>query len=254
MITSTGFAQSMPRSKSKFHKGESTFELGILGGLNIPNLNGGGGNPLSSGWSSRIGKAFGLTATLGLGSNLFLQADVLYSGEGGKRNGMQAIDASTLNPAASAGTYFYADFKNEAILNYIEIPLMIKYKFPVSRTSSLYVNFGPYAGLLLNARQKTSGSSIVYGDAAGTIPVSFDQSTGNPVEIPFSADTDMTKDIKTSIIGLTGGFGFWQMIGFGDISIGIRGAYGLTTIQKDLINGSNHTGNLLFAVNYSIPF
>jgi hypothetical protein len=248
-ITSTSiFAQK------RYHHGIPKYSIGILGGLNIPDLTGGGDNPLSSGWSSRKGEAFGITGTFNLGSNLSLRADILYSSEGGKHDGMQAINASTLNPMVPAGTYFYADFHNESILNYLEIPVMIKYKIPVSKISSFYADLGPYAGMILNAKQKTSGSSIVYADEAGMIPVSFDQTTGNPVQIPFDANTDITDDIKTFNFGLTGGIGFSQGVGLGDISLEIRGAYGLTTIQKNIQNGSSHTGNLLFALIYSIPF
>ena len=139
---------------------DSNFSLGILGGLNIPRLSGGNGNELSRDYTSRLGTAFGLTASLGFGSNFSLTADLLYSSEGGKRNGIQAFDASSINPQVPAGTYFYADYNNESILNYFEIPVMLKYFIPLNKSSKFFVDFGPYVGFLLNAKQKTSGSSI----------------------------------------------------------------------------------------------
>ena len=96
-----------------------------MGGINIPHLSGGNGNELSRDYSSRSGGAFGITSSLYLGSNLSLRIDVMYSSEGGKRNGIQAFDAASINPLASAGTYFYADYKNESILNYAEVPVML---------------------------------------------------------------------------------------------------------------------------------
>ncbi len=154
------------------------FTFGILGGLNIPNLTGGSGNELSSGYGSRIGEAFGLTATYALSSNFALRADALYSSEGGKRNGFQAFGPNPYSP----GTYFYANINNESILNYFEVPVMLKYTIHVTSSLKFYVNFGPYIGFLLNAKNKVSGNSIIYADKAGTIPIStvatsFDSNT-----------------------------------------------------------------------------
>jgi hypothetical protein len=235
-------------------RGDTDFEAGIFAGMNIPNLTGGGNNPLSSGWSSRIGASFGITGTLRLGENLFLRVDALYSSEGGKRDGMQPVDASSLDPSVPPGYYVYANFKNESILNYIEIPVMVKYKYPVGRSSAFYADLGPYAGILINAKQKTSGSSIVYADKEGKMPLSVDQTTGEPFPVSFDADTDILNDCNKFNFGLTGGIGFSRQIGVGDLSIDIRGAYGLTAVQKNSQDGTNQTGNLLFALGYSVPF
>jgi len=159
IVATTGFSQTNSDSDN------SKFELGAFGGMNTPRLTGGGGNPLSDGWSSRSGVAFGLTLHWNTGRHFGWRADVLYSGEGGQRNGMQALDASSFNPQVPAGTYFYANYDNESILNYLEIPVMAKYSLNLGKSSKLYVDFGPYLGFLLNAKQITSGSSIVYADA-----------------------------------------------------------------------------------------
>jgi hypothetical protein len=245
--TTTGFAQTSSESVS--HK----FSFGALGGLNIPKLTGGGGNPLSEGWASRSGYAFGLTLHWNTGSHFGWQADLLYSSEGGKRDGMQAFAGSSFNPQLPDGTYLYANYDNESILNYFEIPVMAKYSINLSKSSKLYVDLGLYVGFLLNAKQETSGSSIVYADAAGTHPVTVNPQTGQSFPVPFNASTDVTSDINTVNFGLTGGIGFSQGVGFGDVFLDIRGAYGLTSLQKDSKNGSNHSGNLLLAVGYSIP-
>lgn len=234
------------------HKKEATFEVGLTGGLNIPNLTGGGNNPLSSGWTSRTGASFGITGSMRLAHNLYLRADAVYSSEGGKRDGMQPVDASSLDPSIPPGYYVYANFKNESILNYFEVPVMVKYKYPVGNSSGFYADLGPYAGILLKARQKSSGSSIVYSDKQGTMPLSVDQH-GVPFPVSFDSDSNITNDIKRFNIGVTGGIGYSHGIGFGDLSLDIRGAYGLTTVQKDSNSGTSHTGNLLFALCYTIP-
>ncbi|MCX6256415.1 MAG: porin family protein [Bacteroidia bacterium] len=221
------------------------FTLGIFGGLNIPQLSGGNNNEMSRDYTSRLGEAFGLTASCYLGSGLVLRADALYSSEGGKRNGLQAIDASSFNPQAPAGTYLYADFNNESILNYAEIPVMLKYSISTGEKSKFYIDFGPYFGFLLNAKQKTSGSSIIYADRAETMPVVETAQS-------FDASSDVTSSIKPFNFGLTGGIGFMQEAGPGNIFLDVRGAYGLTTDQKDKQEGESHNGYLLIAIGYSI--
>tara|TARA_R110001583_G_scaffold38171_2_gene123318 strand:+ start:7022 stop:7798 length:777 start_codon:yes stop_codon:yes gene_type:complete len=227
-------------------KTNSKFTLGVFGGLNIPSLSGGNDNELSRDFTSRAGGAFGFTSTLDLGSNFALRVDVLYSSEGGKRDGMQAIDASSINPQAPSGAFYYADFNNESILNYLEIPAMLKYNIPTGKSSNFYVDFGPYIGFLLNAKQKTSGSSPIYADREGTMPIA-------PTDQSFNDEADVTDSINSVNFGLTGGVGYAQGVGFGHIFLEVRGAYGLTVVQKETENGKSHIGNLLIALGYSIP-
>lgn len=225
----------------------SKYTIGILAGLNIPRLSGGNGNELSRDYTSRSGLAFGLALSVDLGSNFGIGADLLYSSEGGKRNGIQAFDASSINPLVPPGTYFYADFNNESILNYAEIPVMVKYYFPLNKFSRFYVNLGPYVGFLLNATQKTNGSSIIYADRTQTMPVVSDPQS-------FDASTDIKSSINPINFGFTGGGGFVQRFGSGEIFMDIRGAYGIIVIQKDKQNGSSHNGNLLIDIGYAFHF
>ena len=225
----------------------STFSLGLFGGRNIPRLSGGNGYELSRDFTSRAGGAFGITSSVYVGSNFSLRLDVMYSSEGGKRNGIQAFDATTLSPLVPAGTYFYADYNNESILNYLEVPLLVKYSFPIGKSTKFYVDLGPYAGILLNAKQKTTGSSLIYADRGQTQVIVH-------VAQPFDANTDVTSDIKTLNAGFTAGIGVAQNLGSGEVFADLRGAYGITTIQKDKINGSSHTGNLLLDLGYAFHF
>jgi hypothetical protein len=226
---------------------ESKSSIGIIGGLNLPRLSGGNNNELSRDYTSRSGAAFGVTCSFYLGSNFSLRIDALYSSEGGKRNGIQAFDASSVNPQAPTGTYFYADYKNESILNYIEIPILLKYSIPLNKTLKFYIDFGPYAGYLMNAKEKTSGSSLIYGDRAQTLLLL-------DVPMAFDANTNITSDINKLNIGLTGGGGLSQKVGDSEVFFDVRGAYGLNVIQKYSANGASHNGNLLMALGYAIRF
>lgn len=249
LVCSMAWAIAQPASD----KSASDFTLGAFAGFNIPQLTGGSGNLLSENWNSRQGGAYGLTLNWNTGSRFSWRADILYSSEGGQRNGMQAFAGSSFNPQAPAGTFFYANYNNESIINYLEVPIMAKYYFTLSRSSKLYFDFGPYIGFLLNAKQKTGGSSIVYADAAGTQPISLNPLTGQPMQVSFDANTTITDQINKVNYGLTGGLGFTQSVAFGWVVLDVRGAYGLTTIQHDPVNGDNHIGNLLVSLGYSIP-
>jgi hypothetical protein len=239
-ITAGLLAQS--RQDSVCHK----FTIGVLGGLNIPDLSGGNSNELSSNYTSRQGEAFGITASYSIDRHFDIVADALYSSEGGKRDGAQAYELNP-SPLAPSGSYLYATFNSESILNYFEIPVMLKYSFNLCNSSKFYIDFGPMVGFLLNATQKTGGSSLIYQDAAETEPI-------EPFPVSFNESTTVTSSIRPFNFSLTGGIGFKQGVGFGDIFIDIRGAYGLTYVQKNIqADGTDHIGNLCIAVGYSIP-
>lgn len=232
---------------STFSNAQSKNSVGFFAGLNIPRLSGGNDNELSRDYTSRAGGAFGLKCSIYLGHNFALRVDAMYSSEGGKRNGIQAFEASSINPLAPIGSYYYAVYKNESILNYIEVPVILKYLFPLNLSSKFYVGFGPFVGFLLNAKQKTSGSSEIYADRSKTATII-------PVAQSFDANTDITSSINHLNFGFTGGGGYSQKMNSGEVFVDVRGAYGLKVIQKYSQNGSSHNGNLLIDVGYAFYF
>jgi len=223
----------------------SKFTLGEFVGLNIPKLCDRSNNELTCGFAPRSGEAVGLTVSYPAGANFTLGADLLYSSEGGRRNGPQAMDASYLTPDTHAHNYLYADFDNEYILNYAEIPVLIKYNMAINHSTKFYVDLGPYAGYLLNAVQKISGTSNIYTDKAQTLPL-------EPTAETFSAFTDISNSIKPFNFGLSGGLGIIKEFGANSFFIDIRGAYGLTTIQKDSQCGMSHNDYLSLSFGYFV--
>ncbi|MFA3781612.1 porin family protein [Melioribacteraceae bacterium 4301-Me] len=221
--------------------------LGVKGGISIPELKG-GGTPQSEGYSSRLAPNFGAFINYLLNTYFSLQAEVLFSGQGGKRNGMQAI-SNIPNLPVPPNTNLYANFDNETILNYLEIPVMVKYLISGSNTgASAYIDAGPYFGILLNAKTQTSGNSKIYLDQAGTMPISFN---GYPIPPQsFDNETNITSDIKTLNVGITGGIGITLNTTAGEFDIDLRGVYGFIPIQSDKTNGSNNTGALYLTIGY----
>ncbi len=221
--------------------------LGVKGGISIPELQG-GGTPQSEGYSSRLAPNFGAYINYELNSYLSLQAEVLFSGQGGKRNGMQAIDNVPGMPVPP-NTTLYANFDNETILNYLEIPVIVKFTFLGSNSVfSEYVDAGSYLGIRLNAKTQTSGNSNIYLDQSGTTPVSIN---GYPIPPQnFNDETDITSDIKTLNVGITGGIGITLNSAAGQFDLDLRGVYGFIPIQSDNSNGSNNTGALYLTIGY----
>ena len=226
--------------------------LGILVGPSVPNLSG-GSNEISQDYVSRLALHFGVTFERDLSDRLSIQPEIIFDQQGGQRNGLQPIPSST---SPSGGGYDYANFKNASILNYLEVPVLLRYKFG-GRQLHFQVNAGPYVGYLTSATQKTSGTSLIYADKNGTpltipIPPDYTQYVQAPPQ-SFDASTDVTDSIHRFNVGVQGGVGIAYPVSESqNLSLEVHGLYGLTNIQRYAVDGTNHTGNLLISMGYSI--
>ena len=223
--------------------------IGIHGGSSIPNLRDNGGNEISSGWSSRYAPFFGASAEMPLPGAWSILAEVNFTGQGGKKNGLQPVIDPQLAQAAG-GLPVYADFKNEARLDYVEIPILLRYHM----TSAIRptISAGPYFGFLTSARNVTSGTSTVYfKDPSGVLqPIVLPSS--QVLVADFAATTDAKSDLQSLNWGIQAGLGASVPYGRGQVTLDVRGGLGLTDIQKDSINGKNTTGALVVALGYAI--
>ncbi|KAA6329254.1 hypothetical protein EZS27_021919, partial [termite gut metagenome] len=149
-----------------------TVNVGVRGGLSIPNVVGGGDNPLSKGYSSRFAGTGGVFAELGMNDLLSLRLGVEYSGQGGNRNGVQAMSSNQLMasmagmlailPPALASALeqipgiFYADVKNTTKFDYLMIPLSLQIGKDLGgswKSWRVYAGAGPFVSFLLSAEQ-----------------------------------------------------------------------------------------------------
>ncbi|MFZ1799582.1 MAG: porin family protein [Chitinophagaceae bacterium] len=218
---------------------QAPFTIGIKGGVSIPNLRSSGDNLLDKGWKSRSGPYLGLVAEVNLSDFLAITAEINYSSQGGKRTGTQAIPNPSNPPIPP---YLYADFKNIAIINYVEVPLMTTFKFALGSSTHLLVQSGVYGGFLLRGKNVSSGEGMLYLDENLSIPVTPVQS--------FDHTTDIKDQIKSFNYGLQIGLGL--SVDFNTSSLRLMGGanYGLTSIQKDPVNGNDHTGALTVSLAY----
>lgn len=241
-LCSSGLAQDEP----------NTF-VGVKGGVSIPQLSGGDSNELSRDFKSRIAPNFGAFVEIGVTERFSIQPEVNYAGQGGKRIGIQPITGTIPGlPALPPQNYYYADFKNTAELTYIEVPVLAKYKFGPSEKPRFFVNGGAFYGRLVSAKTKTAGSSTVYLDSAGQIPILLPPN-GTPFPVvPFDAETDIKNDVNSNNFGITGGGGFEIPFGKNYLQFDARVSRGFLSIQKDTFtNGNSKTGNLVISIGYA---
>ncbi|HEV3415035.1 MAG TPA: porin family protein [Puia sp.] len=226
--------------------------LGVHGGLSIPDLSGGNGNQLSSDYTSRLAANFGIQGEWHIYHRFSLQVELNFAGQGGQRNGIQPITnlPAPLQSMVPPGSYLYANFKNKAVLNYLELPILAKFTW--GRTLQFYADAGVYVGYLLHAEEKTSDSSTIYVDQKGT-PLTVQ---GYPVPGQnFTANTDITSSIKRFNVGVTGGVGLaLPLDAHNKVFFDARFEYGLINIQKYSADGSNNTGNVLLSLGWSHRF
>ena len=242
---------------------QGKFSVGVKAGCAIPNLTAGAvTTPLSEGYASRLGFYGGLVSEWQTGSHFGFRSEINFSSQGGQRLGIQALPlypemaplweilpAFGINPDG----YMYADIKSEAILNYLEIPVMAKYRFQLSSRLNLYLQAGPYAGFLINAKNITSGTSNIYVDDAGVISIDeiLNLAKQPPIgEQSFDHTEVITSDVHRFNFGAQGALGLGLMIKSGELFLEGGGNYGLLPIQKDEANGTNNTGAGTITIGY----
>ncbi len=229
---------------------QTVFRLGIKAGISIPNLQSSGNNPVSKGWSTRQGPYTGIVAELQLSGKLYVQAELNYSSQGGKKDGVQAIPTAGYEAFFPPGTpvppYLYADFYNEGKFGYLELPVLLKTEFALNKTLSFLVNGGPYLGYLLSAKSITRGSSKIY----------FDENLTQvflPTAISFDQTMDIKSDLKKFNFGVQGGIGLaLNLPNENKLMLTVGGNYGLIPIQKDEANGKNNIGAATATLGYVI--
>ncbi len=241
------------------------FYVGAKAGLGIPNLTAGSiTTPLSEGYASRLGFYGGLVSELRTSAHFGFRAELNFSSQGGKRDGLQALPLpAELEPLWQAlpmfgitpDEYMYASIKSEAVLNYIELPVLAKYRFSLNSRINFYMQAGPVLGFLVNAKNITSGSSQIYIDKDGNL--ALDDVLIVAQQTPMGAQSfnhteNITSDVRRFNIGGQGAIGFGLATKSGELFIEGGGNYGFIPVQKDESNGNNNAGAGTVTVGYLI--
>ncbi len=112
-------------------------QFGVRAGMNISSLSGD-----ADGFDSRIGYHVGAIMDWNVAGNLYVQPGLFFTTRGVKEG----------------------DWKMNA--NYLQIPISVAYRFPVSDTFKIDVNAGPYFAMGIGGKYKQDGfkDSDIFGD------------------------------------------------------------------------------------------
>ncbi len=225
-------------------------QYGFKGGLSLPNLSSAGGaSEVSRGYKTISGPDFAVFAEYYLSEKFSLETDLEWSTQGGQKSGPQTIPViPELAQYFPPGTqYLYANFKSTVRLDYLLLPVMIKYtmKLGSSENWKFYVDGGFFGGLLLSANASASGSSKVYLDKEQTLPL-------GSLSVNFDSTGNIKNQLHKGNFGIEGNIGLLYQCRATAIFAEAGGNYGFIDLQKNSQNGINHTGALIFRVGFDI--
>jgi hypothetical protein len=206
---------------------------------------------LNTGYKSRLGGDAAIFAEFRLTPVFSIQPMIEYSSQGGKKEGMQAFptppEYAQMFPQG-APEYLYADFKSEAKLNYLLVPVLAKFGWGIHNAPlRIYVDAGPFAGFLLSAHQVLNGTSNIFMDPKGQ-----QQLTQTPQK--FDSTKNIKDQLNTFNFGVSGNIGIAYQFANSSIFLEGGGNYGFLNIQKGNANGKNHTGAGTVDVGYAYRF
>lgn len=237
----------MAQPETKKKSAHTQPDIGFKAGLSIPNLTSGSSNPISSGYGSRLDGDAALHIEFHLSKRFSLQPQLEYSSQGGKKNGTQAFtvpdEMLAQFPPGHAPQYLYATYSSETRINYLVLPVFAKYRFDLGNRWGAYVAAGPFASYLLNAKDITRGSSIIYLDNDETQPLTSTLQS-------FDSKNNVSSDLHRFNAGISGHVGLDYKTGNGSIFLEAGGNYGLIDIQKNEANGKNKTGAAIINMGY----
>jgi hypothetical protein len=167
-------------------------KIGITAGVNLANLT---GSDAGDNNAMKIGVHGGLVADLGISDNFMIEPGVLFSMKGSQDS---------------------ENSDNKLTLNYIEIPILAKYKLE----SGLNFFLGPYVGFLMSATADPGG-------------------------------VDVKDFMETTDFGLKVGIGYQLESGLG---FNAHYEMGLATIAKDVAGESQTVNNTVIGIGISYMF
>ena len=233
-------------------RAQRKIDWAVKAGISIPNLSSGSAdNPISSGYSSRLAFDGAIAVEWHLSPKFSLEPQLEYSQQGGQKNGLQPFatpaDLAQQFPAGQAPQSLFANYNSTAKLNYLMLPVQVKYYFATGTHWRPYVEAGPFVSLLVSAHNVSTGSSLVYMDEKQTQPV-----TSTPIS--FNSSDNVKNDLHSWNTGISGQIGLQYKMRPGAAFLEAGGNYGLVDIQKDAANGTNKTGAAVIRAGFQFHF
>ncbi len=122
---------------------QEKIEFGVRAGLNVNSLSGSG----AKGMKSRVGYHVGAVMDWNVAKNLYVQPGLYFTTRGAKSS--------------------YDGGEEKINMNYLQIPITVAYRFPVSEQVKIDVNVGPYIALGLGGKKKVEFSESDWGEDEG---------------------------------------------------------------------------------------
>jgi outer membrane protein with beta-barrel domain len=229
----------------------SRIEAGIKTGLAASKLS---ANSQSSGSTRKYSPRTGYTISAYFGFNFLedfsIVSQLQYSSYGGKLIGPQEVNvpAGLQNevPKGEIPEKMFADYESELRLNYLSVPLLIKYNMNLTRRCALYMASGPFAAILLNAKKINNGQSNLYADEKLTQPVS--QKAYN-----LSSRENMSNRLNRFNAGIGMHIGLFYRMSKGSIFAEAGAELGILNIRKTGSGSNNKTEATSFNIGYQFP-
>lgn len=224
--------------------------IGVKSGLSISDLH--GSNERNKEYNWREALYGGLYMSFKINRFFYLQPEINYSPQGGQRNGMQELPMHYVDGIElPAGTKVYASFDNTTILNYLELPVLVK--MVAGRELTYSVCLGPYVSFLLSAKAKIRGNSRLYLDKNRQIPFA---PTGEPVPpVSIHSTTDIRNVTRKINAGIQGGLGVGYPLWGGHLFFDTRFIAGLTNLYDETPpDGKSKTRSVVMTVGYEFSF
>ena len=267
LLFQTSFAQEQNKEEVKTDESKTSIKIGAKVGYSLAKLHDSNENIYAKDYESVSGVDWGFTAEFFLTELISIQTELNFTQRDGTRTGMQPVGENELSdqlnqflpfigmPTITAENPLYADFEAEQKLKYLEVPVLIKFGW--GDNFRFYGEIGPYVGILLCAKQVTSGTSQFYFDEEGTNPVSVPVTNdlNQLVELPAQslyAETDIKDNLKTVNFGGIAGVGAIKKLGDkSEVYVDARASYSFNTIQIRDVFGKSHIGGVIFSLGYA---
>jgi len=261
------FLISTQINNAQTQENKSPIKIGAKIGYSLGKLSNENSNIYTQDYESVSGVDWGFMIEFQQTEHIAIQTEINFTQRGGKRTGLQPVTGNELSdqlnlflplidmPLVTDENPLYANFENESDLNYLEVPVLAKFGW--GNDFRFYTEIGPYVGILLNATQRTRGTSQFYFDAQAANAIFVPNPNGQPqfVELPaqpLDADTKVKDDLRTVNFGGIVGVGAIKRIGGNsELFFDARASYSFGAIQFYEVFGKSHIGGVIFSIGYS---
>ena len=224
-------------------------QVGIKVGMNMAAME--PMNEKATPYKRIVSPDLGLLINFPIESDLSLQAEVNYRTQGGKRTGIEKLTQAEMNRYHLPATMdLYANLHNRITLNYLDIPVLIK--FTKGNKLKYYMAFGPSISYLVSAKRVSNGESLVYTDEAGISILKQDGYSATTIS-QKETTTNIKGDIKKINLAFQAGWGMEYKTNAGSFFIETKLLLGATNIQANTAtNGKTQNTGFLLSAGYMI--